>query len=1000
MLDRLYPPYIEGTIPAFYGTVGMNASDVEYRLTVPFSMNKGVGIKEINGFRVRIKNIQSNNIVAEITKYVNEIQAENIASTGEVSFTFKNSDLTAGNSTLLLGQSFKIQLAYLNKNNVVGYFSTVGVAKYTTKPQISIKGLKGNAINSHTFEYTGEYSQKGQDTTEKLYSSKFIITDANGKIVEDSGNIIHNITKDSAIDTAIETWQFGKSLQTNVPYYIRWEVTTSNNLTLSTMNYRIMDKESISPHLNADLIAKLNFDNGYVDLRLESYLNDEGKEIPSSGLFLLSRRDDSADGKWEELYRFALFSEIPSKKLLFRDYTIKQGTHYTYALQQYNNHGLYSNRIYHKLEDAEGNITDEVLYADFEDAFLFDGKRQLKIRYNPQMNSFTRNLQESTTATIGSKFPFVFRNGAVDYKSFPIGGLISYYMDEENLFLSPEEFSVQNKTTCLTSENIAAEREFKMKVYEWLSDGNPKLFRSPSEGNFIVRLMQSSLSPNPQLGRMLHSFTTQATEIAEYNYQSLNQYNFIETTDKELNEVSWKSVLLSGYDEELYSWVRQAILGARIPKRYYNTIKNSLWGTDVNTQNTEANKYFTRNEQTDEIYITKGFRSTIYKVDNQGRYVRDARGNLIDEPYGELQDLILRTVMYAAGPLNDAAVLSFSFTDVLPGTIVQIDDISYMIGATGSYSLTAPMNEPYSVISVPDNARYRGVFTYAYNQSAPSTFDLVVNVSIEDVPSKQFIGPVNGEIYSCQNSNLHIENTHNIADLIQDVKTELSEFYKLNIYKKETQPLFIEWNHNTNQAVNNNKFYLDAHCTEEITVANLDEFTIYEVRKQNKLAANVKNEQLYLDANAQTLCPIVYRGYVKDEVFVQDNISYKFWLNDNPSVDLTVTNFFTITELETFDYLEIGNGLIAELSYQAKIIDYSTETTSSVVSVIKAGYDMEKEQLENLYASLNSGQLSDVQINNILQQIETRKININNIYIQLIKALVVELEADRRALAE
>jgi hypothetical protein len=38
-----------------------------------------------------------------------------------------------------------------------------------------------------------------------------------------------------------------------------------------------MDKESISPHLNADLIAKLNFDNGYVDLRLDPYLNDEGK---------------------------------------------------------------------------------------------------------------------------------------------------------------------------------------------------------------------------------------------------------------------------------------------------------------------------------------------------------------------------------------------------------------------------------------------------------------------------------------------------------------------------------------------------------------------------------------------------------------------------------------------------------------------------------------------------------------------------------------------------
>ena len=58
----------------------------------------------------------------------------------------------------------------------------------------------------------------------------------------------------------------------------------------------------------------------------------------------------------------------------------------------------------------------------------------------------------------------------------------------------------------LTSNNIAREREFKMKVLSWLTDGKPKLFRSPTEGNFIVRLMNTSLTPNDTLGRMLHTF--------------------------------------------------------------------------------------------------------------------------------------------------------------------------------------------------------------------------------------------------------------------------------------------------------------------------------------------------------------------------------------------------------------------------------------------------------------------------------------------------------------
>jgi hypothetical protein len=45
---------------------------------------------------------------------------------------------------------------------------------------------------------------------------------------------------------------------------------------------------------------------------------------------------------------------------------------------------------------------------------------------------------ESKVDTIGSKYPFVFRNGNVGYKEFPISGLISFLTDENKLFI-PEE---------------------------------------------------------------------------------------------------------------------------------------------------------------------------------------------------------------------------------------------------------------------------------------------------------------------------------------------------------------------------------------------------------------------------------------------------------------------------------------------------------------------------------------------------------------------------------
>ena len=47
----------------------------------------------------------------------------------------------------------------------------------------------------------------------------------------------------------------------------------------------------------------------------------------------------------------------------------------------------------------------------------------------------------------------------------------------------------------LTTENIMGERYFKLKVLDWLNDGKIKLFRSPTEGNYLVRLLNVSMSP-------------------------------------------------------------------------------------------------------------------------------------------------------------------------------------------------------------------------------------------------------------------------------------------------------------------------------------------------------------------------------------------------------------------------------------------------------------------------------------------------------------------------
>jgi hypothetical protein len=113
-------------------------------------------------------------------------------------------------------------------------------------------------------------------------------------------------------------------------------------------------------------------------------------------------------------------------------------------------------------------------------------------------------------------------------------------MDENNLFLANDEINFLERFSTpseegifefnnnnLTGYNIAKERAFKLAVLDWLNDGKPKLFRSPTEGNYLVRLMNVSLSPNDTLGRLLHTFSATAYEIEEINYDTLLNYGMI-----------------------------------------------------------------------------------------------------------------------------------------------------------------------------------------------------------------------------------------------------------------------------------------------------------------------------------------------------------------------------------------------------------------------------------------------------------------------------------------
>lgn len=519
-MAKLYPPLIGGTIPAFYTDNGAT------NIVVPFSMNRAVGKSEVSKFILKIKYVDGD--------VIDTIISGDFDTETYLKASFDVSALVT-QGLLKVGQYYKIQLAYIDKSNTIGYYSTIGVIKYTTLPNLVIEGISQASINTHQYYYVGVYQQNkefGGDSTEKVYSSRFLLTDNEGNIIKDTDYVLHNTSEDDKSYESREMFFYGQDLKENVTYYLTYSVKTMNGLEYSSPRYRIIQSHFLGLETEGlQLLTNLNYENGYVKLGLKS------DKIIISGTFLISRACSKDDYAWTEIKRFNAES-LDISEWEFLDCTIEQGYNYKYSIQQYNSNNIYSKRI----------VSSE-LYVDFEHAFLYDGVKQLKISYDPKITNFKNNILENKVDTIGNKYPFILRNGNVKYKSFDIQGLISLRTDEENLFsnlkFSDENFNIPSN---LTSENIAVERKFKMEVLEWLNDGKPKLFRSPTEGNFIVRLLNVSLTPNDKLGRMIHSFKATAYEITEYSNENLQTLNIIDSKEKISTLMRWSTIDL----KELY----------------------------------------------------------------------------------------------------------------------------------------------------------------------------------------------------------------------------------------------------------------------------------------------------------------------------------------------------------------------------------------------------------------------------------------------------------------
>lgn len=412
---------------------------------------------------------------------------------------------------------------------VVGYYSITAVIKYTGIPTVQIQNLLDYKISSRNGEFVGQY--ENSDLTERVKKYGFVICDENSNVVDSVVDQVHNNESDTRIADgqliSIDNYNYPISIERGKVYTVQYSIETMSGLKLQSPQYKITRNNYLDlGDVNVNFIIKPDLDNGCVALTFSS-----PDAIFQQGTFILSRLHE-ADGKTikEKLKRVNLGIDLIETNP-YIDNTIEHGIKYQYTLERINQAGIYSQPIYATTEDGEKYIT-----ANFEDTFLSDGERQLRVRYNPKVSSFKQDVLESKTDTIGGKYPFIFRNGSVSYKEFPISGLISRLENDKFSVAQPALEEIPSySATDLVDENMKAERGFKLAVLDWLTNGKPKLFRSPAEGNYIVRLMNISLSPEDKLSRMLHTFTCTAYEVAACNNTNLTNYQIMES-DSDISE--------------------------------------------------------------------------------------------------------------------------------------------------------------------------------------------------------------------------------------------------------------------------------------------------------------------------------------------------------------------------------------------------------------------------------------------------------------------------------
>lgn len=557
VLSTLYPPQFSSTFaPAFVTTASPR---------IYFSISNYNSSNDIRRVHVSIVNQSSNeNVINNSTgilfKDLNYSPEQGLyyvdISITEIKSTSYSTELDSNGQVVTTidettgwnyNQLYKLQLRFDNNDTGVvnnsDYFvrylehfsewSQVLLLRSIIEPEIFVRPFETAAetvnvmaVNKGILHISGLLQfgdgRTGETETQQSYIVQVLNSVTNDVLLESERQYTGDNLDPNIIDYKMNLT--GLNTQGTNVFKLKITSTTKNNyVTSKTYDFSISDyvtEDAFRPVLT---LTEDN-ENGIVTLHIENIQTVFGT--------LYVRRSSSVSEflDWEIIREQTVAGPID---LDIIDNTVGSGIWYRYYVQ---------------LENVAGGLTrlyySDKFFLDFYDAIISRGDRQINIKFNYNISSLKPVVNRQKIDTLGGRYPIFAENAIMNYKQFSISGLISTQEDEDGLFLTKREYfgeEAENYTIYEENEyrdeytienyNYFWERGFREELVKWLNDGEPKLYRSMTEGLMVVMLTDINLTPNKTLSRRLYDFTATVYEIADGNsldnLNTLGIYNVI-----------------------------------------------------------------------------------------------------------------------------------------------------------------------------------------------------------------------------------------------------------------------------------------------------------------------------------------------------------------------------------------------------------------------------------------------------------------------------------------